>query len=51
VSIQARTDFADPKSANVNVSQPDTLEISNSTNRSEVVAPHPPINRRRGRPL
>ncbi|KAM8714678.1 hypothetical protein ACLKA7_001089 [Drosophila subpalustris] len=40
----------EPNVANIPNTSHEALEISNSTNQSEAVAPHPPANRRRGRP-
>ncbi|KAM8713198.1 hypothetical protein ACLKA7_013500 [Drosophila subpalustris] len=49
-SAPAQSASVEPNVANIPNTSHEALEISNSTNQSEAVAPHPPANRRRGRP-
>ncbi|KAM8721487.1 hypothetical protein ACLKA7_007376 [Drosophila subpalustris] len=49
-SAPAQSASLEPNAANMPNNSHEALEISNSTNQSEAVAPHPPANRRRGRP-
>ncbi|KAM8718655.1 hypothetical protein ACLKA7_001376 [Drosophila subpalustris] len=49
-SAPAQSASLEPNAANMPNNSQEALEISNSTNQSEAVAPHPPANRRRGRP-
>ncbi|KAL7725649.1 hypothetical protein ACLKA6_005708 [Drosophila palustris] len=49
-SAPAQSASVEPNVANIPNTSHEALEISNSTNQSEAIAPHPPANRRRGRP-